>query len=148
MKISFIKSSRGVVCGNAFKVMAWIGIGVWMGLGAMYGDGGSQEELPADGVAILKAVKQSQMSLKVHLTGKLRSESRVIPFTMKVEEGVTRFEFGNAKGKEPAVVVLKAGAQDVMLEVRDANGALMPVKFQDELFGMGLTYDRSILQHV
>ncbi|MEY2599726.1 MAG: hypothetical protein RLZZ142_1985 [Verrucomicrobiota bacterium] len=61
---------------------------------------------------------------------------------------MVRFEFPAAKEQEVAVVVIRFGAFDATLEVRDAAGKLMASKFEDEVYGMGVTYEDLALRFV
>ncbi|MEI6715167.1 MAG: outer membrane lipoprotein-sorting protein [Verrucomicrobiota bacterium] len=98
------------------------------------------EPLP-DGAAILKSVRQAQASLHQVFQGKLRKGNRQLAYRMVMDGSVLRFEFPAAEAKEPSVVVVRSGAFDVSLEVRDRDGALLPVRFDEEVAGMGVTYE-------
>ena len=97
-------------------------------------------ELP-DAAAILADVRAGQAVLHQTLSGKLRTGARTISYRMVMEGPSIRFDFPNASGSEPKSVNLKFGEKDVALQVQPADGKAKTPVFEEELFGMGVTYE-------
>lgn len=94
-----------------------------------------------DGGALLRALRREQSSQHLILQGKIRKGNLTLPYKMVMDGPAIRFEFSNAKPKEPAVVTIRIGSLDATLEVRDLDGKLLPAKFSDEIMGMGVSYE-------
>lgn len=97
-------------------------------------------ELP-DAAAILREVRKGQATINQTLSGKLRMGPRSIPYRMSMEGPSIRFDFPNAAGDEPCSASLKFGEKDVALQVQSAAGKPKTPVFEEELFGMGVTYE-------
>ena len=97
-------------------------------------------ELP-DAVGILREVRKGQATISQTLSGKLRMGPRSIPYRMSMEGPSIRFDFPNAAGDEPRSASLKFGEKDVALQVQSAAGKPKTPVFEEELFGMGVTYE-------
>ena len=54
---------------------------------------------------------------------------------------VYRYAFPTVEAKGPQSLVVRYGMLDATVEARDAAGKRLPVKFQDEVLGMGVTYE-------
>lgn len=94
-----------------------------------------------DAAAILRSVRAGQASMHQTFQGKLRKGSRSVSYRMIMEGPMVRFEFPAAEGKEPQTVVIRFGSFDATLEVRDAGGKLLPVRFHEEVSEMGVSYE-------
>ena len=94
-----------------------------------------------DAAAILREVRKGQAALNQSLSGKLRLGARSIPYRMSREGPSGRFDFPNAAGDEPKSASLKFGEKDVSLQVQSADGKSKNPVFEEELFGMGVTYE-------
>ncbi len=110
------------------------------------GGQGTQSPAPAaaeqpDAAVILADVRAGQAVLHQSLSGRLRMGARTIPYRMIMDGPSVRFEFPNAAGSEPKSVNLKFGEKDVGLQVQPADGKAKPPVFEEELFGMGVTYE-------
>jgi hypothetical protein len=110
--------------------------------GEASGGGGARgpSELP-DAAAILREVRKGQATINQTLSGKLRMGPRSIPYRMSMEGPSIRFDFPNAAGDEPRSVSLKFGEKDVTLQVQSAAGKPKTPVFEEELYGMGVTYE-------
>jgi hypothetical protein len=97
-------------------------------------------ELP-DAAAILREVLKGQATINQTLSGKLRMGPRSIPYRMAMEGPSVRFDFPNAAGDEPRSASLKFGEKDVTLQVQSAAGKPRTPVFEEELYGMGVTYE-------
>ena len=107
---------------------------------------GAQSTPPAaaeqpDAAVILADVRAGQAVLHQSLSGKLRMGARTIPYRMVMDGPSVRFDFPNASGGEPKSVSLKFGEKDVSLQVQPADGKAKTPVFEEELFGMGVTYE-------
>ncbi len=96
---------------------------------------------PADAASILRSVRAAQASMHETFQGKLRRGSRSLAYRMVIDGPVLRFEFPAAEGKDPQTVVIRSGSFDATLEVRDAAGKLLSVRFHEEVAGMGISYE-------
>jgi hypothetical protein len=86
-------------------------------------------------------VRKGQATINQTLSGKLRMGPRSIPYRMSMEGPSIRFDFPNAAGDEPRSASLKFGEKDVTLQVQSAAGKPKTPVFEEELFGMGVTYE-------
>ncbi|MEK0446769.1 MAG: hypothetical protein RLZZ399_2090 [Verrucomicrobiota bacterium] len=144
---SQIKLKTHLVLGGARSVGVWgarfLG-GLFVGLvvfgGAGFGELRAQSEAPS-GAEILGAIRQARTGLQQTFTGKIRRGDRSIPYQMNLEGAVTRFEFRTFDGKILQRVVIRMGAFDATLEVRDGEGQLQKTRFEDEVLNMGVTYE-------
>jgi hypothetical protein len=94
-----------------------------------------------DAAAILREVRKGQAGIHQTLSGKLRKGPRSIPYRMSMEGPSIRFDFPGSAGDEPRSASLKFGEKDVSLQVQSAAGKPKTPVFEEELFGMGVTYE-------
>lgn len=94
-----------------------------------------------DPVALLRAVRETQSSIKQTLQGKLRKGAVSVSYRMVMNGPTVRFEFPNAKAPAPEVVTLRFGEKAPSLEVSSASGASSKVNFSDEIMNMGVCYE-------
>jgi len=135
------KRAAGLFVGVFLGLFFWLSSG---GTGVAANEAASKNEA----LALLKAVREAQASIKQTLQGKLRKGSRSIAYRMIMDGPRVRFEFPNATPPAPALVTLYFGEKNASVEASTASGGAQKVNFSDEISGMGVCYEDLSLRYL
>lgn len=108
----------------------------------------AESEPSADGTPILQAVRKGLSAVHQSLSGVLRSGGRRVEYKMVIDGPELRMTFPKATGKDPRTMVLRFGEKDVTLQVETAEGKKRQPPFDEELFGMGVSYEDLAMRHL
>jgi hypothetical protein len=125
-------------------LLAGVLVGFWAFWGSVLGGldsaFGAEAEVPT-AASILRSVRAAQMSMRESFQGRLRRGGTTVPYRFEMEGPMFRYEFPNGEEKGLRSLVVRFGLLDATLEAKDGRGHRMPVKFQDEVLGMGVAYE-------
>lgn len=101
----------------------------------------AESQAAQDGTAVLQAVRKGLSTVHQSLSGVLRMGARKVEYRMVIDGPELRMTFPKATGKDPRSMLLKFGERDVSLQVETAEGKKRQPPFEEELFGMGVSYE-------
>jgi hypothetical protein len=94
-----------------------------------------------DATPILQAVRKGISTVHQNLSGVLRMGNRRIEYRMVIDGPELKMSFPKTSGKDPRSLFMKFGERDVTLQVETAEGKKRQPPFEEELFGMGVSYE-------
>lgn len=143
MSLIPLKKSKIILC----LIHAVCTIALWCGSAAETlhaapsAPAGSETPLGQDATPILVAVRKGLSTVHQTLSGVLRMGGHKVEYRMVIDGSELRMHFPKATGKDPRQVLLKFGERDVTLQVDTAEGKKRQPPFEEELFGMGVSYE-------
>ncbi len=129
---------QGLPLAGCFSVVAGIILSAVVGMARA--DGAGEGGAPSAS-SILRSARAAQMSMHQVFQGKIRRSGQTVPYRFEMDGPIFRYEFPSISDSGPRSVTVRFGMFDATLEVRDAVGNRLPVKFQDEVQGMGVSYE-------
>lgn len=128
-------------------IQAACAIGFWCGAAdvtlraAPPAAAGAEAPIGQDGTPVLQAVRKGLSTVHQTLSGVLRTGGRRVEYQMVIDGSELRMHFPKTTGRDPRHMVLKFGERDVTLNVETAEGKKRQPPFEEELFGMGVSYE-------